>query len=267
MARRRDDPPRLAPPAATDAQSTYEVGYGKPPTATRFKPGRSGNPKGRPKGAKNKRYSLHHERLKEIVIAEAYRPIRINEGARQITVSMAQAVIRAVAVNAVKGQHRSQRLFAELLGQTEAANKAIHDQMLQTAIDYKDRWEKAIANAKARGLPEPDPLPHPDHVEINPHTGEVRFNGPLTKEQREAGRKLVKLYIDGEDELALLQDERRKTRSDKSRAFITEEIARETKIHDELWSAIVGNEWVAEEWLRQMKEKRQTKTMSVSKER
>ena len=29
----------------------HEVGYGKPPRHSRFKPGRSGNPRGRPKGA------------------------------------------------------------------------------------------------------------------------------------------------------------------------------------------------------------------------
>lgn len=29
--------------------SNYEIGYGRPPTATRFKPGVSGNPQGRPK--------------------------------------------------------------------------------------------------------------------------------------------------------------------------------------------------------------------------
>jgi hypothetical protein len=28
----------------------YEVGHGRPPIASRFKPGRSGNPKGRPRG-------------------------------------------------------------------------------------------------------------------------------------------------------------------------------------------------------------------------
>lgn len=31
-----------------------EVGYGKPPAATRFRKGRSGNPKGRPRGKKNR---------------------------------------------------------------------------------------------------------------------------------------------------------------------------------------------------------------------
>jgi Family of unknown function (DUF5681) len=31
----------------------YTVGYGRPPLKTRFRPGHSGNPKGRPKGSKS----------------------------------------------------------------------------------------------------------------------------------------------------------------------------------------------------------------------
>ena len=31
----------------------YEVGYGRPPRTSQFKKGQSGNPKGRPKGAKS----------------------------------------------------------------------------------------------------------------------------------------------------------------------------------------------------------------------
>jgi hypothetical protein len=40
----------------TDPESPYarsDVGYGKPPKATRFRKGRSGNPKGRQRGDEN----------------------------------------------------------------------------------------------------------------------------------------------------------------------------------------------------------------------
>ena len=80
----------------------YEVGYGKPPMETRFKKGQSGNPRGRPKGAKNKRPGLHEERLKDIILDEAYRGIAVREGERMVTIPMAQAIIRSMAVNAAK---------------------------------------------------------------------------------------------------------------------------------------------------------------------
>lgn len=38
--------------AVAAPEATYAVGYKKPPKHTQFKPGRSGNPRGRPKGAK-----------------------------------------------------------------------------------------------------------------------------------------------------------------------------------------------------------------------
>lgn len=49
---------------------------------------------------------------------------------------MAQAVIRAIAVNVAKGQHRAQRLFAELLAAAETSRKRLHDEYFEGALTY-----------------------------------------------------------------------------------------------------------------------------------
>lgn len=116
MSRRRsdggDEIPRSNLPARPEASSSsYEVGYGKPPKHSQFAKGKSGNPRGRPKGSKNRKPAFNEERLKEIIIEEAYRTIKVRDGDRQVDVPMAQAIVRAVAVNAAKGLQRSQKLF------------------------------------------------------------------------------------------------------------------------------------------------------------
>ena len=65
------------------AKAGYEVGYAKPPTEHRFRKGASGNPSGRPKGARNKpkavdtRYGMRPP--EEYLRIEAYRPVVIRE--------------------------------------------------------------------------------------------------------------------------------------------------------------------------------------------
>jgi len=164
-------------------QSDYDVGFGKPPRDSRFKPGASGNPRGRPKGAKNKRPALNEERLKDIILDEAYREITVRDGDRNVSVPMAQAVVRALAVNAAKGQHRAQRLFAEMLSSTKRQNKALADEWLQTAIEYKVEWERELLRRETLGITNlPQPFPHPDQVRIDMNTGSARIQGPMTKE-------------------------------------------------------------------------------------
>ncbi|WP_339718532.1 DUF5681 domain-containing protein [uncultured Maritimibacter sp.] len=169
---------------AARPEADYEVGYGKPPVASRFAKGQSGNPKGRPRGAKSKRPALNEERLKDIILDEAYRDITVRDGGRSVTVPMAQAIVRAMAVNAAKGQHRAQRLFAEMLAATERQNKALSDEWLETAITYKVEWDQELARRERLGITDlPAPLPHPDQVKIDMETGRAWIDGPATKEQ------------------------------------------------------------------------------------
>jgi hypothetical protein len=50
-----DDEADAPPSGDVDAGAQEKVGYGQPPQATQFKPGQSGNPNGRPKGARGHR--------------------------------------------------------------------------------------------------------------------------------------------------------------------------------------------------------------------
>ncbi len=170
---------------ALAARPGYEVGYGKPPADTRFRKGQSGNPRGRPKGARNKLPALNEERMKTIILQEAYRTITVREGLRNITVPIAQAVLRSLAVNAVKGQHRSQRLFAELLSAVETSNKELHDAWFSTALDYKIAWDAELQRRDRAHITHlPPPLPHPDHLQIDMTRGTVLIKGPATKQEK-----------------------------------------------------------------------------------
>ena len=130
----------------------------------------SPNPRGRPKDIKNRLPGLSEERMKSIILTEASRDIKVRDGDRNVTVLIAQAVLRSLAGNAVKGQHRSQRLFAELLASVENSNKALHDEWLRTAISCKVDWECELERRKRLNLiGQPEPLSHPDHVQIDLH--------------------------------------------------------------------------------------------------
>lgn len=61
------------------------VGYGRPPMMTRIRPGQSGNPRGRPKGARN---------LSTIVAAALSERVAINEKGRRRWITKLEAAVK-----------------------------------------------------------------------------------------------------------------------------------------------------------------------------
>ena len=211
-------------------ERSYEVGYGKPPAVTRFVKGKSGNPRGRPKGSRNQMPALNEERLRDIVIAEAYRTIKVKDGCRDVSVPMAQAVMRSIAVNAVRGDQRSQKMFTDLLNTTEAKNKKLHDEYVQTMIDYKYSWEEEIERCKLIGITPPEPVPHPDHIKIDLSTGKILITGPFTREEKVKWDKLKKRKASAIKAIKTYEEDLKDPGNAKYRDFIESEIAFERRI-------------------------------------
>jgi hypothetical protein len=78
--------------------SAYSVDYRKPPAASRFKPGTSGNAKGRPKGSRN---------LKTLIRDAMTAKISIQEGETTRRVSKLEGVVLRQLQSALKGNDRA----------------------------------------------------------------------------------------------------------------------------------------------------------------
>jgi hypothetical protein len=60
-------------------KDSYDVGFSKPPRSTRFRPGQSGNPAGRPRGAKNFATAIEEELLARVTVTENGKRKRISK--------------------------------------------------------------------------------------------------------------------------------------------------------------------------------------------
>jgi hypothetical protein len=88
--------PRKPPKKGTSGGD--DVGYRKPPKRTQFKPGKSGNLKGRPKGTKNLKTDLQEELAEKILVHEGDEP-------RHITKQ--RAFVKSLVNRTLKGDGRA----------------------------------------------------------------------------------------------------------------------------------------------------------------
>ena len=98
----------------SERKKDYEVGYGRPPKRTQFKKGRSGNPKGRPKGAKNVDSMLRETLL---------RPVVITENGKRRKITALEAFFRQTLKSALEGDSRASDKLLKLLPMLQDAQE------------------------------------------------------------------------------------------------------------------------------------------------
>lgn len=107
----------------------YAVGYAKPPTASRFKPGQSGNAKGRPKGRKN---------FKTLIRNAMTAKISIQEGGRNRQVSKLEGVVLRQIQNALQGDDRSAMAVMKIASQLNLLDDVADNGSIEEALSASD---------------------------------------------------------------------------------------------------------------------------------
>jgi hypothetical protein len=113
----------------------YNVGFARPPKATRFKKGQSGNPAGRPRGATSTK-----KRIKRML--EAPVPVKIGDEVK--TMSNLDLSLQRISEGVRK------------------ADKGAVNKVIQLGLELDKQEEARAASAQAPQF-EPDPLSAEDH--------------------------------------------------------------------------------------------------------
>ncbi|HEV2080620.1 MAG TPA: DUF5681 domain-containing protein [Allosphingosinicella sp.] len=121
---------------------TEGTGYKRPPVASRWKKGQSGNPSGRKRGSLNLRTDL---------IAELEEVIQINEGGSPRRITKQRALLKSLAARGIQGDARAANLILNLMlrvldpetapagaAEMAAEDKAILDAYLAKHLSKKD---------------------------------------------------------------------------------------------------------------------------------
>ena len=182
----------------TRALSSDTIGYGRPPKASQFRKGQSGNPKGRPKKkplAAEDDSDASNEAIMRRVLEE---PVKVREGGEIKSLSKAEVLQRKIVQKALSGE--SINLMRDLKTELKAED-ARQRQMIEEDhalwARYIKAYHMACAAARSSGKPVKDFWILPEDIAF-PAGKPVRLRGPRMDsevEDHETLQKLAKAWL------------------------------------------------------------------------
>ncbi len=116
----------------------YAVGWGKPPTHTQFKKGRSGNPKRRPVGRRN---------FKTDLVEELGTRVEVKERGRRRLLTKQQVIVKQLITRCANGDPAALgRLLPVLLQLEQGAVESAPNASYASTVDPEmlERWAKRL---------------------------------------------------------------------------------------------------------------------------
>lgn len=122
-------------------KSDFSVGYKKPPRHTQFKPGQSGNPKGRPRQPTT---------IADVVAKQLRKRVTVTMGGKAETVPMLHAIAMKLVSQAANGDHKS---TAMVLGALNASESDPNNKLPELLQQFREIHASHVVADRRRSRP------------------------------------------------------------------------------------------------------------------